>query len=421
MTLVILFLVNVLNFYDRSTLGTLAEPIRHEFHLSDAALGGLTTAFTIIYAVAGWPLGRLADTKSRKAILTWGVAAWSTLTALGGFASSYGTLLATRIGVGIGEASCAPAATSWIGDAVPPERRTRALAWFMMAVPVGGMLSFALTGPAAQAFGWRIALALAAGPAIALIPVLLLLNEPKRTIGLRPIDAGEHAPADLLRLPIFWWICVSGAILNFALYSFFAFFPAFLTRFHHLSIGAAGLWSGIGTGISGIAGALAAGAMGDRITHNFAATRMRRAAAASLLSAPLGFASIAFPAGAVAPVIALMMIAYGLLQTYYGLVYAAMHDVIAPENRGAAMGAYFTVQYLGGAAWGPLLTGKLSDHFARAALASGATAEASRAIGLRTAMYSIPVLALALAAVLALGAGFAAQAAISEWRFRKLK
>src|SRR5215469_6106056 len=133
MTPVVLFLVNLLNFYDRLTLGAVADLVRREFQLSDAQLGGLTTAFTIIYALAGWPLGRLADTKSRKAILAWGVGAWSTLTALGGLASSYGTLLVTRIGVGIGEASCAPAATSWIGDAFPPERRARPLAWFMMA------------------------------------------------------------------------------------------------------------------------------------------------------------------------------------------------------------------------------------------------------------------------------------------------
>src|ERR1700757_3797259 len=98
---VILFLVNVLNFYDRFTLGAIAEPVRREFQLSDAQLGGLTTAFTILYALAGLPLGRLADTKSRKGILAWGVAVWSGLTALGGLASSYGMLMATRIGVGI--------------------------------------------------------------------------------------------------------------------------------------------------------------------------------------------------------------------------------------------------------------------------------------------------------------------------------
>ena len=168
-------------------------------------------------------------------------------------------------------------------------------------------------------------------------------------------------------MPAFWWIALSGAVVNFALYSFSAFFPAFLTRFHHLSVARAGVWAGIGTGVAGIAGALFAGALGDRVTANFARNRMRMAAAASLASAPFAFAAIAMPAGAVAAAIALMMLAYGLLQMYYGLVYAAMHDVVAPDLRGSAMGAYFVVQYLGGAAWGPLVTGRLSDHFARAA------------------------------------------------------
>ena len=79
-------------------------------------------------------------------------------------------------GVGIGEAVCAPTATSWIGDLVPPARRARAMAGFMMAAPVGVMLSFAITGPAAQAYGWRAALALGALPAVVLIPALLRLE-----------------------------------------------------------------------------------------------------------------------------------------------------------------------------------------------------------------------------------------------------
>jgi MFS family permease len=401
MTLVILFLVNVLNFYDRLTLGVVAEPLRHEFHLSDAQLGGLTTAFTVLYALAGLPLGRLADTKSRKRILACGVAAWSGLTALGGFASSYAFLMATRVGVGIGEAACAPAATSWIGDVVKPERRTRALAWFMMAVPLGIMLSYSVGGPVSQAYGWRVALALAALPALALIPALLALREPARISRTRATTA---RPGALARMPVFWWIALSGAVVNFALYSFSAFFPAFLTRFHHLSVAQAGVWGGIGTGVAGIAGALCAGTLGDRVSHNFARTRMRLAAAASLAAAPFAFAAIARPSGAVASAIALMMLAYGLLQMYYGLVYAAMHDVVAPELRGAAMGAYFMVQYLGGAAWGPLLTGRLSDHFARVAASAGAAVEASRATGLHQAMYAIPALAAVLAAVLWAGA-----------------
>jgi MFS family permease len=421
--LVVLFLVNVLNFYDRQALGAVTEPLRREFHLSDTQLGALTTVFTVLYAVAGVPLGRLADTWSRKRLLAIGTAVWAGLTGLGGLAVSFGMLLATRLGVGIGEAVCAPAATSWIGDVVPPERRARAMAWFMMAVPVGGMLSFAVTGPVAQAHGWRVALALAALPATLLIPAVLCLREAPRNPGgplagesACPTSQDQHlaskvgqalSPANawpLLRRPAFWWIVASGAVVNFVLYSFSTFLPAFLTRFHGLSVARAGFWTGIGSGVAGILGALAAGAFGDRVSDHRGRRRMLLAAGAALMAAPLAFCAIRLPAGRAALAIPLIMAAYGLLQSYYGLVYAAMQDIVAPGLRGAAMGTYFMAMYLCGASFGPLATGRLSDHFARAAAGSGAITETARALGLRQAMYLIPAFSLALAAVLWAGA-----------------
>ena len=98
------------------------------------------------------------------------------------------------------------------------------------------------------------------------------------------------------------------------------------------------------------------------------------------------------------------MPAYGLLQMYYGLVYAALNDIVEPELRGTAMAGYLMVTYLGGAAFGPLLTGMLSDRLARRAARAGAIAESARAIGLHQAMYLIPAMALVLAAVLWAGA-----------------
>ena len=84
--LAVLFFVNVLNYYDRQVLAALAEPLRHQFALSDAQLGGLSTVFIVLYAVAGLPLGRLADTGSRRKLLAIGVAVWAGLTGLGGMA-----------------------------------------------------------------------------------------------------------------------------------------------------------------------------------------------------------------------------------------------------------------------------------------------------------------------------------------------
>ena len=384
--LAVLFLVNVLNYYDRQTLAAILEPLRHEFSLSDTQLGGLFTLFTVVFALAGLPLGKLADTRSRRRLLATGIAVWTGLTGLAGLATSYAVLLATRLGVGIGEAVCTPAAASWIGDLVPASRRARAMAGFMMAVPVGIMLSSAIGGPVAQAHGWRMALALAALPGLVLGPAVLWLREPERPC---PSAAGGGVAA----LPaVFWWIAASGAVVNFALYSFSTFLPAFLTRYHGMSVAQAGIWTGIGSGVSGILGALAAGLLGDRVKN-----RLYLAAGASLVAAGPVYAALGMPPGSASGAVCLAMIGYGLLQMYYGLVYAAIQDVVGPAMRGRAMAVYFVVTYLGGASWGPLVTGRLSDFLARRSLLA---AEASRAVGLHDAMYVIPALAVVLAAVL---------------------
>jgi MFS family permease len=89
---------------------------------------------------------------------------------------------------------------------------------------------------------------------------------------------------------------------------------------------------------------------------------------------------------------------------YYGLVYAAIQDLVPPGLRGTAMAVYLMAGYLCGAAFGPLFTGGMSDYFARAASGGHAVTEAARAIGLHQAMYVIPALTLVLAAVLWAGA-----------------
>jgi len=407
-SLAVLFAINILNFYDRQVLGALLEPIRKEFHLSDTQLGALGTLPIVLYALVGLPLGRLADSGSRKKLLAAGIAVWASLTGFGALVQSYLMLLVSRLGVYVGEAACAPAATSWIGDLFPAERRSRALAIFMLGVPIGGALSYAISGPVAQHWGWRAALVVAALPAVLLIPALLSLDEPTRgaSEARRPVAAAAPPVWSILRIPTMWWIIASGALVNFNLYALATFFPAFLTRYHGLSVGQAGLWAGVGYGAAGLAGGLIAGAWGDRVIHRRKDGRMLSASAAALMAAPLALIGTRQPAGAAAASIALIMIAYGFLNMYYGLVYAAIHDIVAPAVRGTTMAIYFLAMYLCGASFGPLITGRLSDYLAHAAAhapSSAVVGEAYRAIGLHQAMYAIPAMSAALA--LALYAG----------------
>jgi MFS family permease len=98
-----------------------------------------------------------------------------------------------------------------------------------------------------------------------------------------------------------------------------------------------------------------------------------------------------------------MALATMTMYVYYATVYAAIQDVIEPRLRGIAVAIYFCCMYIFGASLGPVVTGMLSDHFARRAmLDAGALAmtEAFKATGLHYAMYATPILAVAAALVL---------------------
>ena len=406
-SVVVLFAINILNFYDRHVPGALVEPMRKEFHLNDTQIGLLGSAFIWIYAIVGVPLGRLADSASRKKLLAWGVVIWTALTASAGLAHTYALLLFSRVGVGVGEAACAPTATSWLGDLFPPAKRSRVLALFMLGVPVGGALGYFFSGPLAEAYGWRAAMVFAAVPALLLVPALLTLQEPLRGASeLHPAPLSRASMWNVLRIPTLWWIIASGALLNFNAYAFATFLPAFLSRVHGLSLARSGVATGIVYLAGGVSGGTIAGYLGDSIVHRRKDGRLLYAAVLALLAIPFACAGILRPAGSLYLAMAFLALTYAALTTYYGLVYSAIQDLVAPNQRGSVMAIYFMAMYMCGASFGPLLTGKLSDVLAhRAAALAGSTAvtEAFRATGLQQAMLIIPVLCSALSFVLYMG------------------
>jgi len=404
----VLFAINILNFYDRHVPGALVEPMRKEFHLNDMQIGLLGSVFIWLYAIMGVPLGRIADSGSRKKLLACGLVVWASLTACAAIATNYSILLISRVGVGLGEATCAPAATSWLGDLFPAEKRARVLALFMLGVPFGGALAYFSSGPLAQAHGWRAAMVLAAAPALVLVPILLTLEEPRRGASeTHPPPAARTSVLGLLRLPSLWWIIASGVFLNFNSYAIATFLPAFLSRVHGLSLASSGIATGVIFLVGGLGGGLGAGYVGDFIVQRRKDGRMLCAAIAALMAVPLSCLGILQPAGSLFKAITFLLLTYAVLTSYYGLVYSAIQDFVAPNQRGITMAIYFMAMYLCGASFGPLLTGRVSDLLAhRAAVLAGSPAvtESFRAIGLQQAMLIIPIFSAVLAGVLYAGA-----------------
>src|SRR6516164_1133352 len=100
-TLFVLLGINTMNFFDRQVLGAVGEPLKNEWQLNDTQLGALGTAFTLLYAVVGLPLGRWADVGRRTTILAGGAMLWSVLTAASGLAWGFVSLFVIRLGVGV--------------------------------------------------------------------------------------------------------------------------------------------------------------------------------------------------------------------------------------------------------------------------------------------------------------------------------
>src|SRR5205807_8476725 len=108
------------------------------------------------------------------------------------------------------------------------------------AVPRGGAVSYFLSGATAQRFGWRMAMIVAAAPAVLMSPVILLLREPKRGASETHKPAVPGSLGKVLETPTFWWIIASGALVNFNPYAIGTFLPAFFARIHHLSLARSG-------------------------------------------------------------------------------------------------------------------------------------------------------------------------------------
>jgi MFS family permease len=405
----VLLAINTLNFFDRQILPAVQEKIRRDWHLSDSELGLLGTAFILLYAIVGLPLGRLADVGRRKWLLSAGVALWSLLTLGSGLAWDFWSLFAMRLGVGVGEASCAPTASSLIGDLVPPERRARAMALFMVGLPLGLALSFLVSSTIAEHRSWQEAFFVAGLPGLLLAFAVLFIADPVRGGAEGHAGAPPASPLPflavvrrVLSLPTMWWLIASGALHNFNMYALGTFLASFVKRYHQVTIQQAGLVTGLVYGC-GAVGIFAAGWLGDRAFRRDVSGRLQVAWIGLAAAIPCLLLALAAPAGQLGWCAVWLLPGCLLLYAYYGTVYATIQDIIEPSLRGMAMAIYFCAMYCCGAVLGPVATGWLSDSLARrAAAADGATtvSEWHKALGLHDAMYLIPALNAILVVVL---------------------
>jgi predicted MFS family arabinose efflux permease len=406
----ILFGINMMNFFDRQILAAVTEPIRKEWQLSDSSLGWLNTAFVLLYAAVGVPLGRLSDRWLRTRILSIGVSIWSLFTAASGVAWNYWSLFAVRLGVGVGEASCAPAANSLIGDLFPPQKRARAISIFMLGLPIGIFSSNLSSGIIAKQYGWRVTFFIACIPGLILALLALRIREPHRGGAEEHQVVGHQQEGSpywrVLRIPTIWWIIISGALHNFNAYAVNAFLPAFLGRYHGMDLRQANTIAAVVLGAVGVVGLLGGGFFADRLRQRRSNGRMLLATISLFISTPLVYLALDQPRGNLVSFMLLMGSGWMLIYVYYSTVYAAIQDVVEPGLRATAMALYFFAMYVLGGSFGTSILGMLSDHYAKRAMTAAGGVEMTelfKAEGLHDAFYVVPLVSLILSVVLYFG------------------
>jgi len=367
--LLILLLTYMMSYIDRTAIGIIQEPIKHELGLSDWQLGLLSgPAFGILYALMSLPIARLADRYGRSWVIAACVFVWSLMTLLCGLAQSYAQLLLARIGVSIGEAGGNPASHSLIADLYPPERRARAISIYTFGVPVGAFLGAALAGWLAHLWGWRAAF-LVLGPAgflLAVAVVLFIPAVPRGRFDPAPADLGPPSTMQVLRLlagnPVFRQLAAGASLVVLVGYGVAGFLPPFLIRVHGLDVTQVGVIAGLVNGAAAGAGTLLSGFAADRLGKRDIRFYGWMPATMALGAAPCLVAGLLVDSLSLAAV--LLMAGTGAMYTYIAPTFAQVHAMADARTRATATSLMFLIINLVGLGLGPPLIGFISDRVA---------------------------------------------------------
>src|SRR5207302_6515331 len=223
-TLAVLTFINLFNYLDRFVSAALVESLRKsELHLNDTQLGLIAGGFIIVYTAMSPVFGTLGDRRARPPLIALGVMIWSVATTLAGFARGFGSLLAARSTVGVGEAAYGTIAPALLADAFPFEKRGRVLSIFFAAIPVGSAAGYILGDVVNQHFGWRAAFWIAGAPGVLLAMLLVAVKDPPRGLQDAAFKEGQarvsvlHAYRDLFRNEQFILAALGYGAYTFAL------------------------------------------------------------------------------------------------------------------------------------------------------------------------------------------------------------
>ncbi|MCZ4431284.1 MFS transporter [Agrobacterium sp. SOY23] len=373
----ILLVALLISFTDRLIINLVVDPIRSELTLSDFQISLLQGAgFAIVFALAGLPSGRLADSTNRRNLIIAGITLWSSATIACGLAVDFRFFLAARVAVGLGEAALIPAASSLIIDLFAARQRGTALGIFALgatfgtgaALFFGGLMLAWITAGLFETIPlvgtlspWRQLFLLAGLPGILLVPFLLLIKEPlrRRSSGLLPLSGvAARLIADngtVLR------VCMVKGALGMGDYALIAWLPTLLQRAYGMSPLEAGSLLALSITTSGVIASLAGGTLSDSFVRRWGVqTRVVLLLGCYTLTT-IGACVIFFVETGEHAAIAFAIWALGSIGGYV-IGHVVMQESVPNEMRATTIALSLAVTALIGIGLGPTLVPLVAEH-----------------------------------------------------------
>lgn len=364
--------LNVLNFVDRMLIASLAPLLIADLGLTRAQIGLLAGfGFVFFYTLVGLFLGIAADRYRRFPLIAAGLALWSGMTALSGWARSFVQLAIPRIFVGIGEATLTPAALSMLGDAFPVRRLGLAIGVYYAGIPLGMALALISSSFIAPRFGWRVSFWALGLLGLLATSLLLVLREPERRRSLgAPAEPAKSRPAvrELLRdlgralvqRPALALALAGGSLLCYgsgaALHG-----VTWLVQERGFTYADAAFRAGLVAVAAGFLGNLAGGAFGDFCARRWRAGRLWSLVAMTALLTPIAFVYYSTAPGTPLFYLCWFFTSAGTT-AWFGPLFSSFQELSPAHARSTFVAFALLVLNLLGVGPGPLVTGMIGDR-----------------------------------------------------------
>jgi len=370
-----LFTLAMINYVDRVALSVASKPISEEFGLSKVAMGYLFSSFLWTYLLCLLPMGILVDRFGAKKLNAAGIALWSAATMLTGGAWSYASLVATRLAMGVGEATTFPAGGRVVREWIPAGERGITNAVFLAGTQAGPAVGALLVAWIVSQIGWRGSFVIVGAIGFLWLIAWLIwfdapervrwLGEEERNKILRERDAETQALAkrtspsrvlDLLSTRTMWGLALAEGCAVYTQYLFLTWLPSYLQETRHLTILKTGLFTALPYAGAAILG-IGLGRISDRIlTHDALGQGRRRSMGVVMM---LSSAVILFTPFVENTWLLLSLFTISLtgMATAISLNFSLVNDLLRnPEDSGKAM----AILVIGGNSFGiiaPIVTG----------------------------------------------------------------